>query len=57
MYCFYNAIEVHLAVAPATKLDVIGNNLQNVATIGFLADIFVFYPLFTPKQNFSAIVI
>ena len=56
-YCFYNEMEVHLPIAPATKLDVIGNDLQNIATIGFLVDISFFPPVLPPQLNLSAIVI
>ena len=34
-YCFYNAMEVHPPIAPATKLDVIGNYLNSRIPLPF----------------------
>ena len=46
-YCFYNAMEVHLLIAPATKLDVIGNYLQSLVFPTFFTSIWCFYTLST----------
>ena len=46
--CCYDTIEVNLTVASATKLYVVSDNFQNVATIDVLVVFSIFYPNFTP---------